>query len=181
MPNAVTEQDAAGASLRRLAGFRSTQSLLLLLIHLFEVLVDLFVHRLLDLGAKEARVLVDGAEEMVSAENVAPGDLMVVLPGEKIPTDGVIESGESAIDESMLTGEAVPVDRFPGDAVLGATVNQSGRLVVRTTSVGADTALAGIVRMVEAAQGSKAEIQRLADRISAVFVPASPCRATASA
>ena len=129
------------------------------------------VHRLLDLGAKEARVLLDGEEVMVPAHNLAPGDLMVVLPGEKIPTDGVIESGESAVDESMLTGESVPVDRFPGEAVLGATVNQSGRLVVRATSVGADTALAGIIRMVEAAQGSKADIQRLADRISGIFVP----------
>src|SRR5690606_17883156 len=129
------------------------------------------VHRLLDLGAKEARVLVDGAETMVPVQNLAPGDLMVVQPGEKIPTDGVIESGESAVDESMLTGESVPVDRLPGDTVLGATVNQSGRLVVRATTVGADTALAGIIRMVEAAQGSKADIQRLADRISSVFVP----------
>ncbi|MFO7300527.1 MAG: copper-translocating P-type ATPase [Actinomycetes bacterium] len=130
------------------------------------------VHRLLDLGAREARVMADGQEVMVPVQNLAPGDLMVVLPGEKIPTDGVVESGESAVDESMLTGEPVPVDRVPGDRVLGATVNQSGRLVVRATSVGADTALAGIIRMVEAAQGSKADVQRLADRISAVFVPA---------
>ncbi len=129
------------------------------------------VHRLLDLGAKEARVIVDGDEVMVPAQNVAPGDLMIVLPGEKVPTDGTIESGLGAVDESMLTGESVPVDRGPGDRVLGATVNQSGRLVVRATSVGADTALAGIVRMVETAQGSKADIQRLADRISSIFVP----------
>src|SRR5690606_7652708 len=117
------------------------------------------VHRLLDLGAREARVMADGQEVMVPVQNLAPGDLMVVLPGEKIPTDGVVESGESAVDESMLTGEPVPVDRVPGDRVLGATVNQSGRLVVRATSVGADTALAGIIRMVEAAQGSKADVQ----------------------
>lgn len=129
------------------------------------------VHRLLDLGAKEARVVVDGAEVMVPAQNVAPGDIMVVLPGEKVPTDGIVEAGQGAVDESMLTGESVPVDRGPGDRVLGATVNQSGRLVVRATSVGADTALAGIARMVEAAQGSKADIQRLADRISSIFVP----------
>lgn len=132
---------------------------------------SLAVHRLLDLGAKEARVVIDAEEVMVPAQNVAPGDLMVVLPGEKVPTDGTVESGHGAVDESMLTGESVPVDRGPGDRVLGATVNQSGRLVVRATSVGADTALAGIVRMVETAQGSKADIQRLADRISSVFVP----------
>ncbi len=133
---------------------------------------SLAVHRLLDLGAKEARVVIDGEEVLVPAQNVAPGDLLVVLPGEKIPTDGTVEAGQGAVDESMLTGEAVPVDRGPGDRVLGATVNQSGRLVVRATSVGADTALAGIVKMVEAAQGSKADIQRLADRISSIFVPA---------
>jgi heavy metal translocating P-type ATPase len=129
------------------------------------------VHRLLELGAKEARVVTADGERLIPAEAVIPGDLMVVLPGEKIPTDAVIESGRSSVDESMLTGESLPVDKEAGDPVYGATVNQEGRLELRATAVGADTALAGIVHMVERAQGSKAPIQRLADRVSAVFVP----------
>ena len=129
------------------------------------------VHRLLELGAKEARVLSDDRERMIGADAVIPGDLLVVLPGEKIPTDAVVESGSSSVDESMLTGESLPVDKRPGDEVFGATVNQGGRFVLRATAVGADTALAGIVRMVEQAQGSKAPIQRMADRVSAIFVP----------
>jgi heavy metal translocating P-type ATPase len=129
------------------------------------------VHRLLELGAKEARVIVDGEQRMLPADRVIPGDLIVVLPGEKIPTDGVIDSGSSSVDESMLTGESLPVDKQSGDIVYGATVNQTGLLTVRATAVGADTALAGIVQMVEEAQGSKAPIQRLADRVSSVFVP----------
>jgi len=129
------------------------------------------VHRLLELGAKEARVVTADGERLIPADAVIPGDLMVVLPGEKIPTDAVIESGRSSVDESMLTGESLPVDKGPGDPVYGATVNQEGRLELRATAVGADTALAGIVQMVEQAQGSKAPIQRLADRVSAVFVP----------
>jgi cation-transporting ATPase V/Cu+-exporting ATPase len=129
------------------------------------------VHRLLELGAKDARVLTDSGERMIGADAVIPGDLLVVLPGEKIPTDAVVESGSSAVDESMLTGESLPVAKSPGDEVFGATVNQGGRLVLRATAVGADTALAGIARMVEQAQGSKAPIQRMADRVSAIFVP----------
>ena len=129
------------------------------------------VHRLLELGAKEARVVTADGERLIPADAVIPGDLMVVLPGEKIPTDAVIESGRSSVDESMLTGESLPVDKGTGDPVYGATVNQEGRLELRATAVGADTALAGIVQMVEQAQGSKAPIQRLADRVSAVFVP----------
>jgi cation-transporting ATPase V/Cu+-exporting ATPase len=129
------------------------------------------VHRLLKLGAKEARVITDDRERMIGADAVIPGDLLVVLPGEKIPTDAVVESGSSSVDESMLTGESLPVDKSSGDEVFGATVNQGGRLVLRATAVGADTALAGIVRMVEQAQGSKAPIQRMADRVSAIFVP----------
>ena len=129
------------------------------------------VHRLLELGAKEARVIVDGEQRMLPADRVIPGDLIVVLPGEKVPTDGVIDSGSSSVDESMLTGESLPVDKQSGDVVYGATVNQTGLLTVRATAVGADTALAGIVQMVEEAQGSKAPIQRLADRVSSVFVP----------
>jgi heavy metal translocating P-type ATPase len=129
------------------------------------------VHRLLELGANEARVMVDGEERLIQPDSIIPGDLMVVLPGEKVPTDGVIESGASSIDESMLTGESIPVYKEQGDQVYGATVNQEGRITVRATAVGADTVLSGIVRMVEEAQGSKAPVQRLADRVSAVFVP----------
>lgn len=129
------------------------------------------IHRLIGLSAREARVITSNGERMIPVEEVMPGDVMLVLPGEKIPTDGVIASGETSIDESMLTGESVPVDKGPRDAVFGATVNFQGRIEVRATAVGADTALAQIVKMVESAQGSKAPIQRLADRIASVFVP----------
>ena len=126
---------------------------------------------LLELGAKEARVLRDGAEVAIAPEELAVGDLFVVRPGEKLATDGVVVEGRSAVDQSMLTGEPVPVDVGPGDEVAGATVNASGRLVVRATRVGSDTALAQIARLVADAQAGKAPIQRLADRVSAVFVP----------
>jgi copper-transporting P-type ATPase V len=126
---------------------------------------------LLALGAKEARLLVDGEERTVPIDRVAVGDLLRVRPGEKIPVDGVVVDGASAVDESMLTGESVPVDKTPGDAVTGATLNAHGLLTVRATAVGADTALAQIVRLVEEAQGRKAPVQRLADRIAGVFVP----------
>jgi copper-transporting P-type ATPase V len=129
------------------------------------------VHRLLDLAAKEARIVVDGETVTVPVEQLGPGDIMIVGPGEKIPTDGTIESGRSSVDESMLTGESLPVEKQPGDQVFGATVNQEGRIMVRATAVGSDTALAGIARLVEIAQGSKAPIQRLADRVSSIFVP----------
>jgi cation-transporting ATPase V len=129
------------------------------------------VARLLELGAKEARLRRDGAEVSVPIAAVRPGDLMVVRPGERIPTDGRVVEGSSSVDESMLTGESVPVTRGPGDAVFGATVNQHGHLVVEATRVGAETALAQIVRLVEEAQATKAPIQHLADRIAAVFVP----------
>ena len=99
------------------------------------------------------------------------GDRFVVRPGEKIATDGVVEDGASAVDESMLTGESVPVEVGPGDRVVGATVNAGGRLVVRATRVGSDTQLAQMARLVEQAQAGKAPVQRLADRVSAVFVP----------
>ena len=102
---------------------------------------------------------------------LAVGDAFVVRPGEKVATDGVVEEGASAVDASMLTGESVPVEVGPGDAVVGATVNAGGRLVVRATRVGADTQLAQMARLVEDAQNGKAEVQRLADRISGVFVP----------
>ena len=129
------------------------------------------ISRLLELGAKEATVERNGETLTIPADAVTRGDVMRVRPGEKIPTDGVIISGQSAIDESMLTGESVPVDRQAGDSVYGATVNQHGLLRVEATGVGQDTALARIVRLVEDAQATKAPIQALADRISAVFVP----------
>jgi Cu+-exporting ATPase len=127
---------------------------------------------LLELGAKEARVLRDGAEVLVPIDEVQVGDLFVVRPGEKIATDGVVEDGASAVDQSMLTGESVPVDVAPGAEVAGATINTYGRLIVRATRVGAETALAQIGRLVTEAQSGKAPIQRLADRVSAAFVPA---------
>jgi copper-transporting P-type ATPase V len=130
------------------------------------------IRALLELGAKQARVLRDGTEVMVPVEQVAVGDLLRVRPGEKIPVDGAVVDGASAVDESMLTGESVPVDKTVGARVAGATINTSGALTVRATAVGADTALAQIVRLVEQAQAGKSGMQRLADRISAVFVPA---------
>ncbi len=127
---------------------------------------------LLELGAKEASVLDDqGVERRVAAGDLVAGDRFVVRPGEKLPTDGVVEEGHSAIDRSLLTGESVPVEVAPGDAVIGATVNVGGRLIVRATKVGADTALAQIARLVTEAQSGKAAAQRLADRVSGVFVP----------
>ncbi len=129
------------------------------------------ISRLLELGAKEARILLNGVETLVAADTVRPGDLMVVNPGEKVPTDGRIHAGRSSFNESLLTGESLPVDKGPGDVVYGATINHQGRVVVEATAVGSDTALAQIARMVEAAQASKAPAQRLADRVSSVFVP----------
>ena len=129
------------------------------------------IRTLLELGAKEARIVRDGEERSVPIEQVAPSDLMVVRPGEKVPTDGIVMEGESALDQSLLTGESLPVEVGPGSDVAGATINTYGRLVVRATKVGADTALAQIARLVETAQSGKAPVQRLADRVSAVFVP----------
>ncbi|MDQ4125711.1 MAG: heavy metal translocating P-type ATPase [Actinomycetota bacterium] len=129
------------------------------------------IRALLELGAKEARVLVDGREVMKPLAQVVVGDLVKVRPGEKIPVDGEIVDGASAVDDSMLTGESVPVEKAAGDRVTGATMNSSGALTVRTSAVGSQTALAQIVRLVEDAQSGKGEVQRLADRISAVFVP----------
>ncbi|HMA45828.1 MAG TPA: heavy metal translocating P-type ATPase, partial [Frankiaceae bacterium] len=126
---------------------------------------------LLALGAKDVAVLRAGAEVRVPVEQLTVGDRFVVRPGEKIATDGVVEDGTSAVDVGVLTGESVPVEVGPGDSVAGATVNAGGRLVVRATRVGADTALAQIARLVAEAQSGKAPVQRLADRVSAVFVP----------
>ena len=129
------------------------------------------IKKLFELGAKEARVLRDGQEVLVPVAALQVGDLFVVRPGEKVATDGVVVEGGSAIDQSMLTGESVPVEVGPGSEIAGATVNSYGRLFVRANRVGADTALAQIARLVEAAQSGKAPVQRLADRISAIFVP----------
>jgi Cu+-exporting ATPase len=129
------------------------------------------IRRLFELGAREARVLRDGVETLVPVDELGVGDVFVTRPGEKIATDGLVLEGESALDQSMLTGESVPVEVAAGSEVAGATLNTYGRLVVRATKVGADTALAQIARLVEAAQSGKAPVQRLADRISAVFVP----------
>jgi Cu+-exporting ATPase len=129
------------------------------------------IRALLELGAKEARLLRNGEEVLVPLEEVRVGDAFVVRPGEKIATDGMVEEGASAIDQSMLTGESLPVEVVQGADVAGATINTWGRLVVRATKVGADTALAQIARLVAEAQAGKAPIQRLVDRVSAVFVP----------
>ena len=129
------------------------------------------IQKLLGLQAKTARVLRDGVEIELPIEEVIAGDTILVKPGEKIPVDGEIIEGRSAIDESMITGESIPVDKVAGDNVIGATINKNGSLQIKATKVGKDTALAQIVKVVEEAQGSKAEIQRLADRISGIFVP----------
>ena len=129
------------------------------------------ITKLMEKGAKEARVVRDGREVSIPVEEVQVGDLMRVRPGEKVPVDGIVREGESSIDESMLTGESVPVDKAPGDNVYGATINSSGSLLVEAQRVGADTTLAQIAKLVEDAQTEKAPIERLADRVSSIFVP----------
>ena len=130
------------------------------------------IRKLIELGAKTARLIVDGVEREVPIESVEAGDVMIVRPGEKIPTDGLVTEGTSAVDESMATGEPVPVTKGPGDEVIGATLNQQGRLLVQATRVGADTFLAQVVRLVEDCQTTKVPVQLLADRVTAIFVPA---------
>ncbi|HEV2461920.1 MAG TPA: heavy metal translocating P-type ATPase [Ktedonobacterales bacterium] len=130
------------------------------------------IARLASLRPSVAHVLRGGREVDVPVEQIAPGDVLVVRPGEKVPVDGEVLAGASAVDESMLTGESLPVEKHTGDTVIGATVNQTGMLRMRATKVGGETLLAGIIRMVEQAQGSKAPIQRLADTVAGVFVPA---------
>ena len=130
------------------------------------------IRRLVGLQATTARRIRDGVEEDVELAIVVPGDLLRVRPGDKVPVDGVVVEGSSAVDESMLTGEPIPATKGTGDEVIGATINTTGSFVMRTTRVGRDTALARIVDLVQRAQGSKAPIQRMADRISAIFVPA---------
>jgi len=129
------------------------------------------IRRLAGLQAKTARVIRDGEEVEVPVEEVVADDVAVVRPGERIPVDGQIVEGSSAVDESMVTGESMPVDKTPGDSVIGGTINQSGALRFRASRVGADTVLAHIIRLVQEAQASKAPIQRLADRVAGIFVP----------
>lgn len=129
------------------------------------------ISKLLDLQAKQARVRRDGVEVMVPLEEVVVGDTLVVKPGEKIPVDGTVLKGRTAVDESMITGESIPVEKEDGSSVIGATLNKNGAIEVEATKVGKDTALASIVKAVEDAQGSKAPIQRMADVISGYFVP----------
>jgi Cu+-exporting ATPase len=129
------------------------------------------IKKLMALRAKSARVVRDGTEMEVPVDEVLVGDIVLVRPGEKIPVDGVVIEGRSAVDEAMITGESLPVEKGPGDAVIGATLNKLGLLRFEATRVGKETALAQIIRLVEDAQGSKAPIQKLADRVSAVFVP----------
>jgi Cu+-exporting ATPase len=129
------------------------------------------IRKLAGLQPRTARVVRNGQERDIPVEQVVGGDVLLIRPGEKVPVDGVVLDGESTVDESMLTGESLPVEKSPGDEVIGATVNGSGLLRIEATKVGRDTVLAGIIRLVEQAQSSKAPVQRLADQISGVFVP----------
>ncbi|MFC4801826.1 heavy metal translocating P-type ATPase [Neobacillus sp. GCM10023253] len=129
------------------------------------------IKKLMGLQAKNATVVRDGQEMMIPIEEVLEGDIVYVKPGEKVPVDGEIVEGQSAVDESMLTGESIPIDKTMGDLVIGSTINKNGFLKIKATKVGKDTALAQIIKVVEEAQGSKAPIQRLADVISGIFVP----------
>lgn len=133
------------------------------------------IRKLMSLQAKTARVLRDGVEQDIPVEEVLPGDLVLVRPGEKIPVDGVVEDGASAVDESMLTGESLPVEKKKGDEVFGSTINKTGAFRFQATKVGKDTALQQIVRLVQDAQGSKAPIARMADVISGIFTPIVLC------
>src|SRR5205823_7988759 len=129
------------------------------------------IKKLIGLQARTAHVVRGGQEVDIPIEQVLVGDELLVRPGEKVPADGIVLSGISSVDESMITGESIPVEKIEGDPLIGATINQRGLLRMRATKVGADTVLASIIRMVEQAQGSKAPIQRLADTISGIFVP----------
>jgi P-type Cu+ transporter len=129
------------------------------------------IKKLMGLRAKTARIIRDGQEMEVPADEVRVGDMVIVRPGEKIPVDGVVVEGRSSVDESMLTGESLPVEKGPGATVIGATLNKLGLIKFEATKIGKETALAQIIRLVEEAQGSKAPIQKLVDKISGVFVP----------
>ena len=130
------------------------------------------VQKLVSLQARTARVIRDGQELEIKTEEVRIGDVVMVKPGEKIPVDGVIISGRTTLDESMLTGESIPVEKMQGDPVIGSTLNKTGLIQFEATRIGKDTTLSQIVRLVEEAQGSKAPIQKLADQVSEYFVPA---------
>ena len=130
------------------------------------------IKKLLELGAKKAKILRGKNEYEISIEQLKIGDIMIIKPGEKIPTDGVVINGDSAVDESMITGESIPTDKIKGSSVIGATINQDGILYVKVSKIGKDTFLAHIIELVEEAQGTKVPIQRMADKITSVFVPA---------
>jgi Cu+-exporting ATPase len=138
------------------------------------------IRKLVGLQAKTARVIRDGSEQDVPVEEVEQGDLVIVRPGEKIPVDGVVEEGASTVDESMLTGESLPVEKTKGDEVFGATINKTGTFRFKATRVGKDTALQQIVKLVQEAQGSKAPIARMADVVSSIFTPVVLCIAIAT-
>jgi Cu+-exporting ATPase len=170
----ITSRDAAGDSIY--FEVASVVTAFLLLGRFFEERAKrrsgAALRALLELGAKDVAVLgADGRERRVPIGDLRVGDRFVVRPGEKVATDGIVEEGSSAVDQSLLTGESVPIEKRPGDEIVGAAINAGGRLVVRATRVGADTALAQIGRLVSEAQGGKAPVQRLADRVSAIFVP----------
>ena len=159
-------------------GYFETSALIITLIKLGKLLearakgrASGAIRRLMELAPATARLVENGVEREIPADRVPRGAVVVVRPGERIPVDGVVASGNSAVDESMMTGESIPVDKAPDDRVFGATINLQGLLKVRATGIGKDTALARIIRLVRQAQGSKPPIQRLADRVAAVFVP----------
>jgi len=129
------------------------------------------IRKLLELGAKKATIIKDNNEIEIPIEEIKIGDIMIVKPGEKIPTDGIVDKGESSVDESMVTGESLPIEKFKGSNVIGATINQDGILYVKATKIGKDTFLAHIIELVEEAQGTKVPIQKLADKITSIFVP----------
>ncbi|MBB6449693.1 heavy metal translocating P-type ATPase [Geomicrobium halophilum] len=129
------------------------------------------IEKLLGLQAKTARIIRDGEEMEVAIEEVLVGDVVMVRPGEKVPVDGKIHDGQSAVDESMITGESIPIDKKQGDEIIGSTINKNGLLQIEATKVGKDTALSQIVKVVEEAQGTKPDVQRMADKVSGIFVP----------
>jgi Cu+-exporting ATPase len=136
------------------------------------------IRKLLELGAKKSRVLRDNKEIEIPIEELRVGDIMVVKPGEKIPTDGIVVKGESSVDESMVTGESLPVDKLKGNNVIGATINQDGILYIKATKIGSDTFLAHIIELVEEAQGTKVPIQKLADKIQTAKVEKQDIKST---
>src|SRR3989344_1199599 len=129
------------------------------------------IRKLLELGAKKARIIRNDKEFEIPIEELNKGDIVLIKPGEKIPTDGIVIKGESSVDESMVTGESLPIEKTKGSTVVGATINQDGVLYVKATKIGKDTFLAHIIELVEEAQGTKVPIQKLADKITSVFVP----------